>query len=43
MILIPTVDSPSATIFDNLSAMLCFALVVYFIQRYIEQREALPI
>src|SRR6266436_3282872 len=28
-------------IFHNLSAMLCFAFVVYFIQRYIEQREAL--
>src|SRR6266446_3892929 len=28
-------------IFDNLSAMLCFAFVVYFIQRYIEQKEAL--
>jgi serine phosphatase RsbU (regulator of sigma subunit) len=28
-------------IFHNLSEMLCFAFVVYFIQRYIEQREAL--
>ena len=28
-------------VFHNLSAMLCFAFVVYFIQRYIEQREAL--
>src|SRR5258707_9312510 len=28
-------------IFHNLSAMLCFAFVVYFIQRYIAQREAL--
>jgi serine phosphatase RsbU (regulator of sigma subunit) len=28
-------------IFHNLSAMLSFAFVVYFIQRYIEQREAL--
>jgi serine phosphatase RsbU (regulator of sigma subunit) len=28
-------------IFHNLSAMLCFALVVYIIHRYIEQREAL--
>src|SRR5260370_24430607 len=28
-------------IFHNLSAMLCFAFVVYLIQRYIEQREAL--
>jgi sigma-B regulation protein RsbU (phosphoserine phosphatase) len=32
---------PALRIFDNLSAMLCFAFVVYFIQRYIEQREAL--
>src|SRR5882757_7791844 len=28
-------------IFHNLSAILCFALVVYVIQRYMEQREAL--
>src|SRR5258708_4347196 len=28
-------------IFHNLSAMLCFGFVVYLIQRYIEQREAL--
>jgi serine phosphatase RsbU (regulator of sigma subunit) len=28
-------------IFDNLSAMLFFAFVVYFVQRYIAQREAL--
>jgi serine phosphatase RsbU (regulator of sigma subunit) len=28
-------------LFHNLSAMLCFAFVVYVIQRYIEQREAL--
>jgi len=28
-------------IFHNLSAMLCFVFVVYVIQRYIEQREAL--
>jgi sigma-B regulation protein RsbU (phosphoserine phosphatase) len=28
-------------IFDNLSAMLCFASIVYVIQRYVEQREAL--
>jgi sigma-B regulation protein RsbU (phosphoserine phosphatase) len=28
-------------IFHSLSAMLCFAFVVYVIQRYIEQREAL--
>src|ERR1700674_4690238 len=32
---------PALRIFDNLSAMLCFAFVVYCIQRYIEQREAL--
>src|SRR5712664_406780 len=32
---------PALRIFDNLSAMLCFAFVVYFIQRCIEQREAL--
>jgi sigma-B regulation protein RsbU (phosphoserine phosphatase) len=32
---------PGLRIFHNLSAMLCFAFVVYFIQRYIEQREAL--
>jgi len=31
---------PALRIFDNLSAMLCFAFVVYCIQRYIEQREA---
>ena len=28
-------------IFHNLSAMLCFAFVVYVIQRYMEQRESL--
>src|SRR6202040_1766152 len=28
-------------LFHDLSAMLCFAFVVYIIQRYIEQREAL--
>src|SRR6266852_5828845 len=32
---------PALRIFDNLSAMLCFAFVVYFIQRYIDQKEAL--
>src|SRR6202521_4249725 len=32
---------PALRIFHNLSAMLCFAFVVYVIQRYIEQREAL--
>src|SRR5713101_8285646 len=33
--------NPGLRIFHNLSAMLCFAFVVYVIQRYIEQREAL--
>src|SRR6267154_1155337 len=33
--------NPGLRIFHNLSAMLCFAFVVYLIQRYIEQREAL--
>ncbi len=33
--------NPGLRIFHNLSAMLCFAFVVYFIQRYIAQREAL--
>ena len=28
-------------IFDNLAAMLCFTVVVYFLRRYMEQREAL--
>lgn len=28
-------------IFDNLAAMLCFIVVVYFLLRYMEQREAL--
>jgi sigma-B regulation protein RsbU (phosphoserine phosphatase) len=32
---------PALRIFDNLSAMVCFAFVVYFIERYIQQREAL--
>src|SRR5713101_4591428 len=32
---------PAIRIFDNLSAMLCFSFVVYFIQRYIDQRELL--
>ena len=32
---------PGLRIFDNLSAMLSFAFVVYVIQRYMEQREAL--
>ena len=33
--------NPGVRIFHNLSAMLCFAFVVYVIQRYMEQREAL--
>jgi phosphoserine phosphatase RsbU/P len=37
----PRPINPGLRIFHNLSAMLCFAFVVYFIQRYIEQREAL--
>jgi sigma-B regulation protein RsbU (phosphoserine phosphatase) len=32
---------PGLRLFHNLSAMLCFAFVVYVIQRYMEQREAL--
>jgi sigma-B regulation protein RsbU (phosphoserine phosphatase) len=32
---------PPLRIFHNLSAMLCFAFVVYVIRRYMEQREAL--
>src|SRR5437667_4273176 len=32
---------PALRIFHNLSAMLCFACVVYVIQRYMEQKEAL--
>jgi serine phosphatase RsbU (regulator of sigma subunit) len=32
---------PALRIFDNLAAVWCFAFVVYFIQRYMEQREAL--
>jgi serine phosphatase RsbU (regulator of sigma subunit) len=37
----PTRINPGLRVFYNLSAMLCFAFVVYVIQRYIEQREAL--
>jgi phosphoserine phosphatase RsbU/P len=33
--------NPGLRVFHNLSAMLCFALVVYVIRRYMEQREAL--
>jgi sigma-B regulation protein RsbU (phosphoserine phosphatase) len=32
---------PALRVFDNLAALLCFAFVVYVIQRYMEQREAL--
>jgi len=32
---------PGLRIFHNVSAMLCFAFVVYVMQRYMEQREAL--
>jgi len=32
---------PGLRLFHSLSAMLCFAFVVYVIQRYMEQREAL--
>ncbi len=37
----PRIINPALRIFHNLSAMVCFAFVVYFIQQYIEQREAL--
>src|SRR2546422_111520 len=37
----PRVINPGLRIFHNLSATLCFAFVVYVIQRYMEQREAL--
>ena len=37
----PRSMNPGLRIFHNLSAMLCFALVVYVIQRYMEQKEAL--
>jgi len=37
----PRYINPGLRIFHNLSAILCFALVVYVIRRYIEQREAL--
>ena len=36
-----TIQHPWIRIHDNLTTVLCFTLVVYFIQRYIEQREAL--
>jgi sigma-B regulation protein RsbU (phosphoserine phosphatase) len=37
----PRLINPGLRIFHNLSAMLCFSFVVYVIQRYMEQREAL--
>src|SRR6267143_4664792 len=37
----PRPIDPGLRIFHNLSAMLCFAFVVYVIQRYMGQREAL--
>ena len=37
----PKSINPGLRIFHNLSAMLCFALVVYVIRRYMEQKEAL--
>jgi serine phosphatase RsbU (regulator of sigma subunit) len=36
-----TIHHPWVRIHDNLTTALCFTFVVYFIQRYIEQREAL--
>jgi serine phosphatase RsbU (regulator of sigma subunit) len=35
------IHHPLVRILDNLTTVLCFTFVVYFIQRYIEQREAL--
>jgi sigma-B regulation protein RsbU (phosphoserine phosphatase) len=35
------IHHPGVRILDNLATMLCFIFVVYFIQRYVEQREAL--
>lgn len=37
----PRTLHPGLRIFHNLSAAFCFAFIVYIIQRYIEQREAL--
>jgi sigma-B regulation protein RsbU (phosphoserine phosphatase) len=37
----PRYINPGLRVFHNLSAMLCFAFVVYVIQRYMRQREAL--
>jgi len=35
------IHHPGVRILDNLTTLLCFTFVVYFIQRYIDQREAL--
>jgi serine phosphatase RsbU (regulator of sigma subunit) len=35
------IHHPGVRILDNLTTLLCFTFVVYFIQRYIEQREML--
>jgi phosphoserine phosphatase RsbU/P len=37
----PRAINPGLRIFHNISAVLCFAVVVYLIRRYMEQREAL--
>src|SRR3979490_805305 len=37
----PRIIIPGLRVFHNLSAILCFAFVVYVIRRYMEQREAL--
>jgi sigma-B regulation protein RsbU (phosphoserine phosphatase) len=37
----PRTIHPGLRILDNLTATLCFTFVVYFIQQYVEQREAL--
>src|SRR5260370_21025211 len=37
----PRTINPGLRIFHNLSAILCFTLVVYVIRRYMEQKEAL--
>lgn len=37
----PSSINPPIRVFHNLSAMLCFAFLVYVIQRYVEQRETL--
>jgi sigma-B regulation protein RsbU (phosphoserine phosphatase) len=35
------IHHPGLRLLDNLATMLCFLFVVYFIQQYVEQREAL--